>query len=827
MTAVIVQCRLSSTRLPGKALKNLGGRPILAWVLESMHQLTADAYYVATDEASFPELAPVVLACGWECFAGPQNDVLERYCLLIEKIKADVVIRATADNPFLFYEAARALQDEYINYSKFSSCDYITWTGLPHGSGVEILNARSLLEAKKHTDSPYDHEHVGPALYNHEESYSIIKIPAPRRWNFPLYRTTIDTAADYFRAQTIVQQLSDGNAPERPYTADQIVSAFQNPAVSHPVLCIPSTKKGRGTGHLRRCLDIAKKIGAAVYIPENADLSEVKELVTQYIVSGLFPWQIISMLPVQGEYSLIFTDAFALEETLAEKLFCAAPLASLDESSPYTGYCDYILDVIPSVKNTRLVNMSEPEFIELPINKRTGEKAASASDFRNILISAGGEDPADLVIPTAIEFAKAGKSVTAIKSHAEEERKRISGHFSSLIKIVDPFPGLREKLASYDLVVTHYGLTAYEAAAAGCAVLLLGTTPLHVELAAKYGFRCIPGKITAATLKAVLREPDKLYVQPVYEQKKKHVVLGDFVRQLSYGRRFECPVCNMPSTAFDEVVARTSGRTFRRCSRCGILYMSWTIDSEDTSYGKSYFFDQYRLQYGKTYLDDFATIKAQCVRRTSIIDLLYHRKLRSATTPAILDIGCAYGPFLAAAADAGWQVFGTDVSPEAVEYVRNKLLFPATCAVFPDFNSFTEFGIVTFDAITMWYVIEHFRNLDAVLKAVSGMIKPGGVFAFSTPSAAGVSARFNRLKFFEESPADHYTLWEPARVKEILAKYGFCVVKIVNTGHHPERFPAIIKHGYPKKSLMYALASAASLFFRLGDTFEVYCKKNS
>src|SRR5574344_164249 len=237
MTVLIVQCRLSSTRLPRKALKDLGGKPVLAWVLDAMHLFPADSYYVATDEESFTELEPVVRSCGWECFAGPKEDVLERFRLLIEKVQADTVIRATADNPFLFYEAAQALAESYSNYARYSSCDYITWTGLPHGSGIEIINAHTLLDARKNTDSPYDHEHVGPALYNHKDRYSVMFLPAPKRWNYPDYRTTIDTGADYFRAKAIVQELSDGKAPDKPYTTEQILSAFKNPAIRTPVLC--------------------------------------------------------------------------------------------------------------------------------------------------------------------------------------------------------------------------------------------------------------------------------------------------------------------------------------------------------------------------------------------------------------------------------------------------------------------------------------------------------------------------------------------------------------------------------------------------------------
>ena len=56
---VIVQCRLSSNRLPEKAIKMLGGKPVLAWVLAAMHKIKADRYFVATDEASYPILKKI------------------------------------------------------------------------------------------------------------------------------------------------------------------------------------------------------------------------------------------------------------------------------------------------------------------------------------------------------------------------------------------------------------------------------------------------------------------------------------------------------------------------------------------------------------------------------------------------------------------------------------------------------------------------------------------------------------------------------------------------------------------------------------------------
>ena len=255
-----------------------------------------------------------------------------------------------------------------------------------------------------------------------------------------------------------------------------------------------------------------------------------------------------------------------------------------------------------------------------------------------------------------------------------------------------------------------------------------------------------------------------------------------------------------------------------------MLYISWTTDGFDTNYDEKYFFDSYKKQYGRTYLEDFKAIKTQCVRRISVIDYIFRNK-HKVITPAVLDVGCAFGPFLDAANDAGWQVFGTDISQEAVSYVQDKLHYPASLSAFPAFDSVTEFGIKEFDVVTMWYVIEHFQDLDSVLKAVSKILKRGGVFAFSTPSASGVSGRFNTQSFFQSSPADHFTLWEPSRASSILKRYGFRVQRIVSTGHHPERFPNLARDKVRPNSIQYALYAAASRFFGLGDTFEVYCIK--
>ncbi|MBP5283863.1 MAG: methyltransferase domain-containing protein [Treponema sp.] len=825
MTLVGVQCRISSTRLPGKAVLDLGGKTVLDWCLASMRKVQADEYYVATDAESEPSLKEIAERNGFKVFVGSLNDVLDRYCSLISHVKADIVVRATADNPFLFYEAAQALLELYVQKKEAENIDYITWKGLPHGSGIEIFSARSLLKARTLTDMPYDHEHVGPSLYNHPENFKSLFVPAPQQWNYPELRTTIDTDFDYRRAQKTVNFISHGTRVNEPYTCEQIVNAFKNDFISKPVLFIPSVVRGHGTGHLRRCISAALQTGGDIYIDRNATLDSGNVLDSAF-ASGLNKWQVTDRLPQKGEYALIVTDCFKTEGELLKQLSALSNVVSIDDGGENVNCADYLLDIIPGIQDNPSVNLRDYSFIDLPSNRKTSERPSSFEGIKNVLVCLGGEDPEGLALPAAKALAVLHKNVTAVVKDPASSEVLLTDEEKKYVYLTKCIPDLKEKLYGYDLVVTHFGLTAFEAAAAGCALLLLGTTPLHLELARKYGFASLDkGDINDSSVLRACSDVNALYPALKGITGGQGRQLGSYITALSKGRRFACPVCrSYESVPEDPVESRVPSRTFRRCRKCSMLYMAWTSDEENTDYNESYFFDDYKKQYGRTYLEDFDSIKAQCLRRMGEIKTVYDRvKPAGEYRPSLLDVGCAFGPCLAAASQEGWNVFGTDISEEAVSYVRNTLNFPAANAAFPDIDTIKEFSRDKFDALTMWYVIEHFQDLDSVLKAVSRHLNKGGIFAFSTPSAGGVSARYNPEGFFTYSPKDHYTLWEPKRAAAVLKRYGFKLCKTVITGHHPERFPGM--NDVSRSSLKFSVYSAVSRLFGLGDTFEVYCVK--
>lgn len=828
---VIVQCRLSSSRLPGKAMYEIGDRPLISWTLRAMKKVSADFYIVATDEESGPTLEKVCKEEGYDCFTGPLEDVLERFCLVVRKYNIDTVVRATGDNPFLFYEAASESADEFDSLrGTENECAYLTYSGLPHGSGVEIFDGNSLLKAAAMTDDPYDHEHAGPAFYRHQDKFRCLFKPAEKKYFAPSLRTTIDTYGDFLRAVEVYNSFCVKNETDKisePLSYEEVLSISSKPEIQKPVIFIPSVKPGRGTGHLVRCLQMAKETSAFVYIEDSSlqkkfDSSfsaKIELLVENAINNGLRKNQIINRLPEKAFNCTYIADTFALEKPLVEYLKDST-LVALDDSSVYKDKCDYVLDIIPSIKNNYKPNIQNIGFLNLP-PKADKTKIFELKDIKKILVCFGGEDPAGLAVPVAelcrkiIPFAEV-TLVTGTQVNSD----------SKLI-CKKSIPNLKDHLFEYDLVCTHYGLTAFESLSSGTGVILFPTTKLHKKLSEKYGFANSDLKhFDKAFLNEVVSNGkiynEKFFVSNGYDDKNPNRnLISSFVNILASGKKYSCPICGKnPLEKNGEIVSRNETRTYRRCPSCKMVYISYSCVPE-TKYEKEYFFESYRNQYGKTYKEDFENIKSSCVKRVSEIN----RWFKPGSDTSVLDIGCAYGPFLKAASENGWNVYGTDICDDAVESVKKDLGFEACVSAFPDIDVDKEFGKTQFDAVTMWYVIEHFQDLKTVLEKVSSLVKKGGIFAFSTPSGEGVSAVTNKDHFYTISPTDHFSVWEPHKADKILRRFGFKVLNSISTGHHPERFPEIKESGATPGSPEWNRIMKKSLSKNLGDTVEIYCRK--
>lgn len=555
MTVLILQARLSSSRLPEKALLPLSpdGKTLLDCVLCNLKSLEADLHILACDEASGEKFSAPAKKNGFEIFCGSLNDVLHRFCSCIRFFRCEnaTVIRVTGDNPFIFTDAAKYLLDNFDS----SRYDYAALEGLPLGSGLEVFKAASLLKAETMTNLAYDREHVCPALYNHPKNFQIQKIPAPSQFQGSHLRTTVDTKADYRRARRIFSILSS-HGETFPFSSHKVMEAAEK--VNNQILFFPNTTKGEGTGHVCRCVDLAVKTDGVVYMDEESR----KNNLYQPMLSKLEKWQLTSVLPEKGEFSLMVTDLLHTREDLFSAISETAPVVAIEESTFLNDFADFALDVLPSASDNRNINLLRPQFIPQPKNRKT---AISATTERAI-VCIGGEDPANLTAPLCEQLAKLLPYVIGVSP------KNLSVPGCSMVNRVE---NLKEHLAEYDLVITHYGFTAFEALAAGCKVILVGTTPLHEKLALKYGFSVVK---SPEHLKEVLEDAQKGKITlesnfPKFEEED----FSLFLTELSKKKRKHCPHCGPEAFSpwKDKVSTRTENETFRRCAVCGCEYKSF------------------------------------------------------------------------------------------------------------------------------------------------------------------------------------------------------------------------------------------------------------
>jgi spore coat polysaccharide biosynthesis protein SpsF len=224
-TAVVLQARLDSSRLPGKALLPLSGRPLIFRVMEALKQVRADIRILASPEDCAASFGPLAEEAGFEFLAGPKEDVLGRYCLAVRRFNIDRVIRATGDNPFVFADAAEAINAE----AAALDADYAAYGGLPYGAGVESVAAAALLRAGEEAAASVDREHVCPYLYNHPDVFLLHRPLAPPRWRGPSLRLTVDTKEDYRRAFAVYEALGrypalPGPAGETRYQGSSVIA---------------------------------------------------------------------------------------------------------------------------------------------------------------------------------------------------------------------------------------------------------------------------------------------------------------------------------------------------------------------------------------------------------------------------------------------------------------------------------------------------------------------------------------------------------------------------------------------------------------------------
>jgi spore coat polysaccharide biosynthesis protein SpsF len=200
----VIQARMGSSRLPGKVLAQIGDRSLIEWTIAAMVAVPSiSTVVVATTQDPSDDRLVAHLSGIVTVHRGPTFDVLTRCWEAVASYSPSIVVRQTADNPFVDPEVVEA-QIARLN----DGFDFVGHQGWPLGIAAEVATAKALEEAYREARDPAEREHVMPFLYARPERFRIGSLAAPEEAAHGRY--TVDTDDDLALARALADRLHKG-----------------------------------------------------------------------------------------------------------------------------------------------------------------------------------------------------------------------------------------------------------------------------------------------------------------------------------------------------------------------------------------------------------------------------------------------------------------------------------------------------------------------------------------------------------------------------------------------------------------------------------------
>lgn len=206
IVAIIIQARMRSTRLPGKVLKSILGRPMLSYLIERIKRVKhADQIVIATttrkeDHAIFD----YCVKAGIPCYRGDEENVLERYLETAKEFGAEVIVRITADCPLIDPAVVDLVIERFLHERPDYAGNTLTLT-YPRGMDTEVFTKEALEDAARAADKQSEREHVTLYIYRHPERFKLLNVPFKE--NRSDIRLTVDTEEDFKLIDAIISKL--------------------------------------------------------------------------------------------------------------------------------------------------------------------------------------------------------------------------------------------------------------------------------------------------------------------------------------------------------------------------------------------------------------------------------------------------------------------------------------------------------------------------------------------------------------------------------------------------------------------------------------------
>lgn len=210
-TVAVIQVRMASKRLPGKALLPLAGAPLLQRLIERIErsQLIDRLIVATTDDPSDDPIADLCQSLTIDCHRGSHLDVLQRVTDAARRAGADVVVRLTGDNPFVSGDLIDMVVERFLtNSPPYVYAHNHGSSGFPFGLFVEVVTLEALENAAISLAAD-DREHVTLFLRRHPERFPSLTVRASDP--FTLDSVTVDTFEQYQKVRTLFERLYRAN----------------------------------------------------------------------------------------------------------------------------------------------------------------------------------------------------------------------------------------------------------------------------------------------------------------------------------------------------------------------------------------------------------------------------------------------------------------------------------------------------------------------------------------------------------------------------------------------------------------------------------------
>ena len=518
----IVQARTGSTRLPGKVLKEIAGKPLLWHVVHRLRQCrTLDAIAVAT--SVHPGDNAIAEFCRTEdiqCVRGPEDNLLARFVLAAEQTRADVVVRVSSDAPFL----DASFIDHLVEALVAQDGDYVT---LPPGTpcaheGVDPMSRRALekLAAEK-SDDQVAREHVSGYFKRDPDFVRVVHAAPDRRFAAEGTRLTVDTPDDLSFVESVYARM-EAKAGEASL-ADLLMLLEREPRLkaknAHVKQKALSAEGGvalircdgggaMGFGHVKRCITLARALrdreGLGVIFALNGEREAMAPITAAGFQCVLMPqmWQTaqLSRIIIEKQPDILVCDARQniSREVLARAAAVIPVTAVIDDASErrFTATHAYYPPVpqtagLPWDGRPTAVRCGW-EWSLLGFDPARVEPAHARDPERpTVVVSMGGSDPMDLTRLSARALAKItapfrarfviGPGVRNAVALARDI-EAMSPNFTALQNVAD----IGAEFASADAALVAFGVTAYELAALGVPALYLALTDDHALSASAF-----------------------------------------------------------------------------------------------------------------------------------------------------------------------------------------------------------------------------------------------------------------------------------------------------------------------------------------------------